>query len=192
MNIDKSVKLSLENFDKSNMGLQELDEVMCRLDGSFEASQNDVQFQKVWSATIAAVLFYLQKQGMVTTDLTALRELAQALSNSAAGERETRLNYPWSGSRGDKSYSILDQDKRARAIVTLENANPKERKAVLSSVAKYLGKTAEQTKALYKNFWKQPVRIRNARLSGQPLSKTIQAAGAFRPLELTRYGRASA
>ena len=152
MNIDKSVKLSLENFDKSNMGLQELDEVMCRLDGSFEASQNDVQFQKVWSATIAAVLFYLQKQGMATTDLTALRELAQALSNSAAGERETRLNYPWSGSRGDKSYSILDQDKRARAIVTLENANPKERKAVLSSVAKYLGKTAEQTKALYKNF----------------------------------------
>ena len=89
---------------------------------------------------------------MATTDLTALRELAQALSNSAAGEHETRLNYPWSGSRGDKSYSILDQDKSARAIVTLENANPKERKAVLSSVAKYLGKTEEQTKALCRNF----------------------------------------
>jgi len=62
------------------------------------------------------------------------------------------LNYPWSGSRGDKSYSILDEDMRARAIVTLENANTKERKSVLSTVAIYLGKTEEQTKTLYKNF----------------------------------------
>ena len=89
---------------------------------------------------------------MATTDLTALRELAQAMSNSAAGGRETRLNYPWSGSRGNKSYSILDEEKRARAIVALENANPEERKVVLSSAAKYLGKTEEQTKAFCRNF----------------------------------------
>ena len=133
-------------------GLVDPDKVMGRLDGTFEVSQNDVQFQKVWSATIAAVLFYLQKQGMATTDLTALRELAQALSNSAAGGRETRLNYPWSGSRGDKPYSILDEDKRARAIVTLENSDHEERKTTFSSVAKYLGKTEAQTKTLYKNF----------------------------------------
>ena len=192
MNIDRSIKLSLEAFNASNLDMEDFETLMRGLDENFEASQSNVQFQKIWAATVAGILVFFEKRKMQNTELTTLRQLFHALSNSAAGERETRLNYPWSGSRGDKSYSILDEDKRARAIVTLENANPKERKAVLSSVAKYLGKTAEQTKALYKNFWKQPVRIRNARLSGQPLSKTIQAAGAFRPLELTRYGRASA
>jgi acyl carrier protein len=152
MNIDKSVKLSLENFDKSNMDSLDLDELMSRLDESYEASQNDAQLQKIWVATIVGILFFLEKQKMRTTELTALRQLFHALSNSAAGARETRLNYPWSGSRGNKSYSILDEEKRARAIVALENANPEERKVVLSSAAKYLGKTEEQTKAFCRNF----------------------------------------
>lgn len=152
MNIEKSVKLSLENFDKSNMDSLDFDELMCRLDVSYEASQNDVQLQKIWTATIAGILLFLEKQKMRTTELTALRQLFHALSNSAAGQRETRLNYPWSGSRGHKSYSILDEEKRARAIVALENANPEERKDALSSAAKYLGKTEEQTKAFCRNF----------------------------------------
>jgi len=152
MNIDRSIKLSLEAFNASNLDMEDFETLMRGLDENFEASQSNVQFQKIWAATVAGILVFFEKRKMQNTELTALRQLFHALSNSAAGERETRLNYPWSGSRGDKSYSILDEDMRARAIVTLENANTKERKSVLSTVAIYLWKTEEQTKALYKNF----------------------------------------
>ena len=152
MNIDRSIKLSLETFNASNLDMEDFEALMRGLDENFETSKNNVQFQKIWAATVAGILFFFEKQKIRSTELIALRQLFHALSNSAAGERETRLNYPWFGSRGDKSYSILDEDKRARAIVTLENANPEARKALLSSVAKYLGKTEDQTKVLCKNF----------------------------------------
>ena len=118
MNIDRSLKLSLETFNASNLDMEDFETLMRGLDENFEASQSNVQFQKIWAATVAGILVFFEKRKMLNTELTALRQLFHALSNSAAGGRETRLNYPWSGSRGDKSYSILDEDKRARAIVT--------------------------------------------------------------------------
>ena len=122
MNFPETVKLSLEKFDKSNMDPPDIDELIGTLDACFESAGTNVQIQEVWLATVTGVLFYLEKQRLKHTDFTALRELAQALSNSASGEREIRLNYPWSGSREHKAHSVLDPDKRARSIVTLENA----------------------------------------------------------------------
>ena len=53
MNIDRSIKLSLETFNASNLDKEGFEALMRRLDESFEASQNDVQFQKIWAATVA-------------------------------------------------------------------------------------------------------------------------------------------
>jgi hypothetical protein len=87
MNIDRSIKLSLEAFNASNLDMEDFEALMRGLDENFEASQNNVQFQKIWAATVAGILVFLEKRKMQNTELTALRQLFHALSNGAAGER---------------------------------------------------------------------------------------------------------